>query len=487
MTRAAASGGAYVYNSGQVGDSLSLSFTGTRLTLVYVQHPELGIFMVEVDGEIIAVVDSGQPEAVGVQLPITNLSNEGHSLRVFASQGMIAIDAFYVDGLPEIAAEPSNTPTASMTPQDEVTEEATEAITMTPTATPTASTMPEEAVTEEATEAATVTPTSTATPTASASPTVTATPVEMLLPVLESMNDGGHNWTATGAWTLVPEADANGAGQGWQTVTSEGNAYLTLQRPIDLRGASNPQLSFWSRLDNRRSLASVEISPDGQAWTPLVSVNPPNGWQQVVVNLSGYRGQVIWLRFAWTSQPPENSSAPLDVWQVDEVAITDAAPPTATPTPTWTPSATPTETPSPTWTTTPSPTPTWTPSATPTETPTTTPSPTATWTPSATPTETPTATPTATEQPPVANFSASATSVVLGQPISFTDASTGTITSWQWAFGDGAVQRRATLNLQLCYRRNLHRHPGGHWARRLAQHVTGDHRELMGFLPAFGV
>jgi len=40
---ALASGGRYLYSSGSAEDSLSLTFEGTRLDLVYVQHPSLAV------------------------------------------------------------------------------------------------------------------------------------------------------------------------------------------------------------------------------------------------------------------------------------------------------------------------------------------------------------------------------------------------------------------------------------------------------------
>ena len=48
--------------------------------------------------------------------------------------------------------------------------------------------------------------------------------------------------------------------------------------------------------------------------------------------------------------------------------------------------------------------------------------------------------------PPVANFSANATVIPTGSAVAFTDASTGNVTAWAWAFGDGntSTDRNAT-------------------------------------------
>ena len=97
------------------------------------------------------------------------------------------------------------------------------------------------------------------------------------------------------------------------------------------------------------------------------------------------------------------------------------------------PFATPTPIPvlSPTPTLTPEPTPTPTPEPTPTPTPTPVP------TPEPTPTPMPTPTPTPIPPPPQADFVGSRTVCNGSCTISFSDLSTGEITSWSWDFGDG--------------------------------------------------
>jgi hypothetical protein len=72
------------------------------------------------------------------------------------------------------------------------------------------------------------------------------------------------------------------------------------------------------------------------------------------------------------------------------------------------------------------------PTPTPTATPTPTPEPTPTPTPEPTPTPSPTPIP-----PPVADFEGSPTVCNGPTTVSFTDLSTGEITSWSWDFGDG--------------------------------------------------
>jgi len=76
-----ASGGAYVYSSGSAEDVLSLAFAGTQLEIIYVKHPALGVFVVEVDGVPLQLVDSvAQDSEFGTKVTFT-LAEGPHSLR----------------------------------------------------------------------------------------------------------------------------------------------------------------------------------------------------------------------------------------------------------------------------------------------------------------------------------------------------------------------------------------------------------------------
>jgi hypothetical protein len=83
----------------------------------------------------------------------------------------------------------------------------------------------------------------------------------------------------------------------------------------------------------------------------------------------------------------------------------------------------------------------------PTPRPPKTPAPTKTPGPGATPPPTPG--PTATPAAPIADFSCPA-SITVGVPVTFNDASTGSITSWLWDFGDG-VGTSMAQNPQYTY------------------------------------
>lgn len=158
-------------------------------------------------------------------------------------------------------------------------------------------------------------------------------------------------------------------------------------------------------------------------------------------NLTASAGNFLWLQTtkpgggAWDTTALdgaeigllENNAVAIRVSALSLMVLSDdAAPPTATPTPTHTPTHTPTITNTPTHTPTATNTPTVTP--TPTETPTPTHTPTSTNTPTHTPTETPTATftPTATNTPTnTPTFTATATPTPTHTP---TATSTPTLT-----------------------------------------------------------
>jgi len=182
-----ASGGAYLYSSGSAEDMLSLRFRGTRLEVVYVGHPALGSFVIEVDGAPLAVVDSATPDSVFGTRETLEVADGEHVLRVYPQTGTIAIDAFTVDEV--IAPEPVLTPTLAPvtatptaepdidtpigTPLPTGTSEPTETPIPTgtplPTEPPTATPLPTEPPTD--TPAPTVEPTSTPLPTDTPPPT----------------------------------------------------------------------------------------------------------------------------------------------------------------------------------------------------------------------------------------------------------------------------------------------------------------------------
>lgn len=176
-----ASGGAYVYSSGSPDDALSLRFSGTRLEVIYVKHPALGSFFIEVDGAPLQVVDTVAPDVEFAASAVVELDEGEHILRIYPQAGTIAIDAFAVSGM--IVPEPTTETAAEIlqpTPEPAVpptVDAATPAVPVQPTATP----IP--------TEPSTQTPMPTEQPTDMPLPTMTPTPTEapIEMPMPETM------------------------------------------------------------------------------------------------------------------------------------------------------------------------------------------------------------------------------------------------------------------------------------------------------------
>jgi hypothetical protein len=90
-----ASGGRYIFSSGSLDDTLTVLFEGTRADVIYVQHPALGRFVLEIDGVVWLEVDSASTEAAfGARASVNGLPDGPHILRIYPLAGTIAIDAF---------------------------------------------------------------------------------------------------------------------------------------------------------------------------------------------------------------------------------------------------------------------------------------------------------------------------------------------------------------------------------------------------------
>lgn len=90
-----ASGGSYLYSSGSESDALLLPFEGTRIEILYVKNPSLGDFAIEIDNTIRrTVVTTDDETSFGNSAVIDYLDNGPHVVKIFATDGVIAIDAF---------------------------------------------------------------------------------------------------------------------------------------------------------------------------------------------------------------------------------------------------------------------------------------------------------------------------------------------------------------------------------------------------------
>jgi hypothetical protein len=327
-----ASGGRYIFSSGSPDDTLSLLFVGTRADVVYVGHPALGTFEIEIDGVPMQEVNSQTPDSqFGLRASVTGLSAGQHTLRVYPLSGTIAIDALAVEA--PLAFPPTPTPIPSPTNL----------------ATPTA-----------------------ATPETPPTALPTSTPLPALLPFVETF-DSGSGWSAGDCWQFDTQTAYSGAG--WRADSTQRGLVCTLTGDtlIDLHVSMSPQLEFWWKAAlSPADVFDVEVSADGGAsWELLAQqTGPVNDWMAYTLDLAPYRDQVIRLRFRLdTTGVLQDSTTTQGVW-IDELSIQDVAlTPTAAPSPSETPTGVPTPTLTPTALPTADPTPVDTPAGVPTATP----------------------------------------------------------------------------------------------------------------------
>lgn len=177
----AASGGRYLYSSGSLADTLNLPFYGSRLDVIYVQHPALGSFAIEIDGvQIQTVSGTAESTVFGARASIGGLAEGEHWLRIVPVSGTIAIDAFAV--LPQPQATPTLIPTTLPTTQPTGESTSTPVPSLLPTDQPVFTTTPTGMPTQTATYTETPTLTETPTATITYTPTPTATTTETPTP-----------------------------------------------------------------------------------------------------------------------------------------------------------------------------------------------------------------------------------------------------------------------------------------------------------------
>lgn len=91
----AASSSSLLISSGSRDDVLTLHFTGPYVEIIYATGPALGALAVEIDQAVVRTVftHSEQPQ-LGARTVIDYLDDGPHVLRVYSSDGPLAIDAF---------------------------------------------------------------------------------------------------------------------------------------------------------------------------------------------------------------------------------------------------------------------------------------------------------------------------------------------------------------------------------------------------------
>lgn len=101
---ASASGGSYLYSSGAVSDALVLDFVGSTIEISYVENAALGSFAIEIDNVLRRTVETSSENTSFDNRAIIDYLEAGHhTLKVYAIDGVIGIDAFYAT-LPPPAA-----------------------------------------------------------------------------------------------------------------------------------------------------------------------------------------------------------------------------------------------------------------------------------------------------------------------------------------------------------------------------------------------
>ena len=173
--------------------------------------------------------------------------------------------------------------------------------------------------------------------------------------------DTTHGIITNGTWSSGAEIGDTGASRhvGWQAVTTKkhsGNRSYWSQnennscndlttKTLSLTAGQTSQLSFWTAYDieNQYDGGVVEITTGNNQWNQLLlspnypgSFNSTNDgcsyssgtpsftgndlvWKQHTVNLNGYQGQDIKVRFNYSSDTIQNGQG----WYIDDIAVTN--------------------------------------------------------------------------------------------------------------------------------------------------------------------
>jgi hypothetical protein len=125
--------------------------------------------------------------------------------------------------------------------------------------------------------------------------------------------------TLDGDW-LVDGFEAGDA-DGWQAVAAAGGRrILTLAEPFDLIGATTATLRLDSWLSGVSSRAFIEVSLDGDLWTPIHVVDPSDTWMPIERDLTAYAGTRLHVRFVFDAVAP-HPGIPPDVWRIEGVVV----------------------------------------------------------------------------------------------------------------------------------------------------------------------
>ena len=156
----------------------------------------------------------------------------------------------------------------------------------------------------------------------------TYTVPQVSFPFFDDMEGGTGDWEWGAPWGLITTGDTGGSPDTSWTDSPLGpyadNTNAALTTNIDLALAASPVLTFRHRfaMEQATDFGYVEISTDiGVTWTKVMTLTGVEGWNRERLNLSGYTGQVIGLRFRLVS----DGAGRADGWFIDDVRIDDEA------------------------------------------------------------------------------------------------------------------------------------------------------------------
>ena len=122
-------------------------------------------------------------------------------------------------------------------------------------------------------------------------------------------------WTLDAPWHFTNRSAANGTISLWvgdeqtRQYAANLNVSATLNQPLDLTNSQNPRLSFKlnGQFDNEANPSGqdrlfVEVAEPGQDFQLIFSLSSTfSNWQTTYVDLSGWRGKIVLVRFRFQS------------------------------------------------------------------------------------------------------------------------------------------------------------------------------------------
>lgn len=127
----------------------------------------------------------------------------------------------------------------------------------------------------------------------------------------------GANWLLNGPWHLTTRRAASGTHSLWvgdetrNSYKSNLNATATLARPVDLSNTQNPLLRFRlngqfdsETLPTGNDKLLLEVAEPGRDFETAYTISANySSWQDLLVDLSKWKGKIVTIRFRFISSP----------------------------------------------------------------------------------------------------------------------------------------------------------------------------------------